>query len=73
MLNSIFNGNLKIEVLLITVISSIILEIAKQSLSYTGKLEINFDVSLTMGIVFLILSAIFRYGSSLIKPEKPEK
>ena len=46
-------------------ISALGFEIAKQAMNFTGKLDINFDISLTLGIAFLILSAIFKYGSSL--------
>lgn len=54
-------------------VSALGFEIAKQTMNFTGKLDINFDISLTLGITFLILSAIFRYGSSLIKNKTENK
>lgn len=32
-----------------------------------GEVNIHYEISLTMGLVFLFLSAVFRYGSSLEK------
>ena len=51
-------------------ISELGFEIAKHTMNFNQNLDINFNVSLTLGITFLILSTIFRYGSSLTKDKE---
>ena len=52
-----------------TIISAIGHVIITKLMGNVGDVDINYDISLAMGLVFLFLSAVFRYGASLEKKE----
>ena len=56
-----------------SIVSLIIHIIIKALLGDVGEIEINYDVSITMGLVFLFLSAVFRYGAALKENNKTEE
>ncbi len=62
---------LGLTVIIVPIIATIISVIAhiviSKLLGNSGDIDINYDISLTMGLVFLFLSAVFRYGASLNK------
>lgn len=56
-----------------TVVSLIVHAIIQTIFGDVGEIEFNYDVSVTMGFVFLFLSAVFKYGASLKENNKEEE
>lgn len=52
-----------------TIISAIAHVIITKLMGNAGDVDINYSISLAMGLFFLFLSAVFRYGASLEKKE----
>ena len=67
--------NIIVAPIIATVISTICHVIISKLMDNVGDIDINYEISLTMGLVFLFLSAVFRYGASLEKKgtKKPRK
>ena len=68
--------NLGILVITVPIIAALIALIAhiiiKTMLNNVTEFDTNFNISLTMGLFFLFLSAVFRYGASLALRGKEE-
>ena len=52
-----------------TIISIIGHVLIEKLIGNVGEIDVNYEISLTMGLIYLFLSAVFRYGASLSKKE----